>query len=338
MTIIAAIILFGLIVFIHELGHFYFAKRSGVTIHEFAIGMGPKVFQTTKDGIKYSVRALPLGGYVSMEGEDGESKDPNSFGKKSILQRASILLAGPLSNILLCILLLIPVFLMMGSPTNKNILGQIIEGAPAYEAGLQADDKVVEINGNKVNTWDDITKNIHGSNGDEINIKIDRNGSIQEFKIQPIKNEQGNYAIGIYPSVERNIFDSITSAFTTTGEMIKQMGLFLYQLVTGTVPGGAENAVAGPIGVIGIVSDAAKMGIGNLLYIAAVISLNLGILNLLPIPALDGGRLLMLGIEGIRGGKKLDPNKEAMLHMAGFFLLMAMMLFVTYKDITRLFQ
>ncbi|MGL5331197.1 MAG: RIP metalloprotease RseP [Peptostreptococcaceae bacterium] len=337
MTIIAAILLFGLIVFIHELGHFLFARRAGVTIHEFAIGMGPKVFGTERDGIKYSIRLLPLGGYVSMEGEEGDSNDPNAFGNKTIGQRAATLFAGPFFNIILAALLLIPVNLYIGSPTGSNVLGQVMEGAPAFEIGLKSGDEIVDINGNEIKTWDDVTKYIHNSNGEELNITVVRDGSEKSFNVTPIKNEQGTYVIGIGQTFEKNVLEAITGAFVTTWEMIKQMVMFVGQLITGTVPGGAENAVAGPIGVIGIVSDAAKMGLPNLLYIASVISLNLGVLNLLPIPALDGGRLVMLAIEAVRGGKKMDPNKEAMLHMAGFFLLMGLMVFVTYKDIMRLF-
>lgn len=337
MTIIAAILLFGIIVFIHELGHFLFAKKAGITIHEFAIGMGPKIFSTEKGGTKYSLRLLPIGGYVSMEGEDGESKDPNSFGQKTILQRASVLFAGPFFNLVLAAFLLIPVFMYMGSPSNSNELGQVMEGKPAYIAGLRNNDIITEINGNKTNTWDDIVKNLHNSDGNEVELKIDRKGEIKTINVKPEKNEQGNYAIGIAPVYEKGILTSIKNAFITTADMIKQMLMFVVQLITGTVPGGAGNAVAGPIGVIGIVSDAAKMGLPNLMYIAAVISLNLGVLNLLPIPALDGGRLVMLAIEAIRGGKKLDPNKEATIHMIGFALLMGLMLFVTFKDISRLF-
>lgn len=337
MTIIAAIILFGVLIFIHELGHFLFAKKAGVTIHEFSIGMGPKLFSVERGGTKYSVRLLPLGGYVSMEGEDEESKDPNSFGKKTILQRASILLAGPFFNIILAILLLIPVYMSMGIATNQNVLGEVIENTPAYSAGLKANDEVIEINGQKITTWEDIVQNIQKSDGKEIDFKISRDNEIKDIKVNPQKNEQGKYTIGILATHEKSILKSIKYAFVSTIEMSKQMFMFVGQAITGTVPGGVGNAVAGPIGVIGIVSNAAKVGILNLLHIAAMISLNLGILNLLPIPALDGGRLLFLGIEAIRGGKKIDPNKEATINLIGFALLMALMIFVTFKDITRLF-
>ena len=337
MTIIAAIILFGIIVFIHELGHFLFAKKAGVKIHEFAIGMGPKIYSTQKGETKYSIRLLPLGGYVSMEGEDGESNDSNSFGKKTLLQRASIIFAGPFFNIVLTVLLLIPVFSYMGTPSNSNVVGKVLENTPAIKSGLQVNDKIIEINGQQIKTWNDIVNNLQKETSkDKVNIKIERNNTTKELSITPEKNNQGKYVIGISPVYEKSIIKSIPKAFVETGNMIKQMLVFIGQLFTGTIPGGFDNSVSGPIGVIGIVSDAAKMGIINLIYIGAVISLNLGILNLLPIPALDGGRLLFLAIEAIIG-RKLDPEKEAMVNTVGFVILIGFMLFVTYKDILKLF-
>lgn len=336
MTIIAAIILFGIIVFIHELGHFLFAKKAGVRIHEFAIGMGPKIYSFQKGETKYSIRLLPLGGYVSMEGEDGESNDPRAFGEKTLLQRASIIFAGPFFNIVLAALLLIPVFAYTGTPSDKNILGQVLENTPAIEAGLEVNDKIIEINGTKISNWQDIVDNLQKGTSQPVNIKVERDNTTKDFTVTPEKNEQGKYVIGIVPTYDKSIIKAIPRAFVATWDMIKQMLTFVVQLFTGTIPGGFENSVAGPVGVIGIVSDAAKMGIINLIYIASVISLNLGILNLLPIPALDGGRLLFLLIEAIRG-KKLDPNKEATIHTVGLMLLMGFMIFVTYKDILKLF-
>ena len=335
MTIIAAILLFGIIVFVHELGHFLLAKKAGIRIHEFAVGMGPKLFSKQKGETLYSLRLLPLGGYCAMEGEDGESKDPRSFGQKSLLQRASVLFAGPFFNIVFTVILLIPVFLYMGTPSTT--LGKIIPNSPAQEVGLKVNDKIVNINGHEINTWEDVVNNLHSSEGKEVQISVDRDGELKVFNVTPQKTEEGNYAIGISYKAERSFFGSIGRAFISTVDMAKQMLIFVGQLLTGTVPGGIGNSVTGPVGVISLVSQQASQGIFNLMYIGAVISLNLGILNLLPIPALDGGRLLMLAIEGLRGGKKLDPNKEAMINMAGFALLMGFMLFVTYKDILRLF-
>ena len=335
MTIIAAILLFWIIVFIHELGHFLFAKRAGIKIHEFAVGMGPKLISKQKGETLYSLRLLPLGGYCAMEGEDGESKDPNSFGQKTLLQRASVIFAGPFFNIVLTVILLIPVFLYMGTPSTT--LGKIIPDSPAQAVGLEVNDKIVNINGHEINSWNDVVDNLHNSGGKEVKISVDRDGELKVFNVTPEKSEEGNYVIGISYKAERSFFGSIGRAFTATIDMAKQMLVFVGQLITGTVPGGVENSVTGPVGVISLVSQQASQGIFNLIYIGAVISLNLGILNLLPIPALDGFRLLMLAIEGLRGGRKLDPNKEAMINMAGFVLLMGFMLFVTYKDILRLF-
>lgn len=334
MTIIAAIILFGIIIFVHELGHFLLAKKAGIKVHEFAIGMGPKVFSTEKGETKYSLRLLPLGGYCAMEGEDGESNDPRAFGEKTILQRASVLFAGPFFNIVFAVILLIPVYLYMGSPSTT--LGKIIPNSPAEAAGLKVEDTVLEIDGVSIKSWEDIIHNLSNSNGEDVKVIVQRDGNEKEFNLVPQKNEQGQYVIGIGPKYVKSIFGSISNAFTTTIDMTKQMVGFLVQLFTGTVPGGVGNAVAGPVGVISIVSDEASKGIFNLMYIGSVISLNLGIFNLLPIPALDGGRLLLLAVEGIRGGKKLDPNKEAAIHMVGFALLMAFIVFITYKDILRL--
>jgi regulator of sigma E protease len=297
--------------------------------------MGPKVFSTTKGETKYSIRLLPLGGYVSMEGEDGESRDPRAFGAKSILQRASILFAGPFFNIIFAVVLLVPVFLYTGTPSTT--LDQIVPNSPAQTVGMQAGDKIININGNKIKSWEDVITILHESNGKEVNIKVERNEEIKEFNLKPQKNEKGQYVVGIATKLEKSFFKSTTTAITTITSSAKQTLTFFGQLVTGTVPGGVGNAVSGPVGVVGIVSDAAKTGIPNLMYIASMISLSLGIFNLLPIPALDGGRLFMLAIEGIRGGRKIDPNKEATINMIGFVLLMGFMVFITYKDITKLF-
>ncbi len=334
MTIIVTLLVFSIIVFIHELGHFTFAKMNGVKVHEFSIGMGPKIYSIKKD-TEYSIRLLPLGGFVSMEGEDEESSDPRSFGAKSILQRASIIFAGPFFNIIFTIILFIPIFIFIGSQTTT--LGGVTENGPAYSAGVKVGDTIEAIDGKKVNSWQDVIQSLNESDGSDVKLSIDRNGQNKEISVTPKKGEDGRYVIGIETKVERNILTSIKNAFTTTYDMTVQMITFVGQLFTGTVPGGVGNSVSGPLGVISIVSEAAKMGIVNIMYIAAVLSLNLGIINLVPFPALDGGRLFMLAIEAIRGGKKLDPNKEAMINMVGLGALMIFMVFITYKDILRLF-
>ncbi|WP_283593034.1 RIP metalloprotease RseP [Paraclostridium bifermentans] len=332
-TILIAILAFGVIVFIHELGHFLFAKKAGVRIHEFAIGMGPKIYSFKKGETVYSIRLLPLGGYVAMEGEDGDSHDPRAFGNKSILQRASILFAGPFFNIILTAVILAGIYMYQGMPSTT--LKDVIDGSVAQKAGIQVGDTITEINGNDIKNWNELSKNIQDSKGKELKLTIDRNGKEKEIEVTP-ESKEGNYIIGIYPEYKKDILGSFGMAIKSTIAMLSQMIAFLGKLITGNLPGGLEGSVAGPIGVISIVADATKVGVINVLYLAAVISLNLGVLNLLPIPALDGGRLFFLFIEFLRGGKKIDPEKEGMVNLIGFGALMVFMLFVTYKDIVRL--
>lgn len=332
-TILIAILAFGVIVFIHELGHFLFAKKAGVRIHEFAIGMGPKIYSFKKGETVYSIRLLPLGGYVAMEGEDGDSHDPRAFGNKSILQRASILFAGPFFNIILTAVILAGIYMYQGMPSTT--LKNVIDGSVAQKAGIQAGDTITEINGSNIKSWNDLSKSIQDSKGKELKLTIDRNGKEKNVEVTP-ESKEGNYIIGIYPENKKDILGSFGMAIKSTIAMLSQMVAFLGKLITGNLPGGLEGSVAGPIGVISIVADATKVGVINVLYLAAVISLNLGVLNLLPIPALDGGRLFFLFIEFLRGGKKIDPEKEGMVNLIGFGVLMVFMLFVTYKDIVRL--
>ena len=374
MTIVIALLLFGIIILIHEFGHFLLAKKNGVTIHEFSIGMGPKIYSKEKNGTEYSIRILPIGGYVSMEGEedgfdrseeeddlseendsiyesleiqedkskisdeiDGEvAINEGSFAEKTILQRASIIFSGPFFNFLGCIGFLVALFLIIGVPTTK--VGTLIDDAPAKVAGIMVGDEIKSVNGQEVSSSTDITDIISTSKGKEVKVVVNRDDKDVEFNINPVFNKDTQtYIIGITFDRTKNIVKSFTNAVTTTWDITVQMVEFLGQLVTGRVEGGISNSVAGPVGVIGMVSDAAKTGITNLLYLGAVISLNLGIMNLVPFPALDGGRLLLLLIEGLRGGKKLDPSKESMINIVGMSILMAFMLFITYKDILRLF-
>ena len=334
MNIIAAILVFGFIVFIHELGHFYFAKRAGVTIHEFSIGMGPKLFGFEKEGIVYNIRLLPIGGYVAMEGEDEDSDDPNSFDKKTIKERVLSIIAGPLANILLCIILFIPFFAILGTPGTT--FEKVIPKSPSAVAGLEAGDKIVEIDGKKISGFNELTKKIVDSKGKELDLTVERKGKKIEKTVKP-EVMSGKYMIGIQPKYERNFAKVIPHAIYTTYDISKTMLVFLGKLVTGQLSGNVMNSLSGPVGVIKMVSTAATTGILNLVYFTAIISLNIGIFNLLPIPALDGWRILVLFIEFIRGGKKLPSKIEGYINGAGLFVLLAFMLFITYKDILRIF-
>lgn len=335
MKIILALIAFGFIIFIHELGHFYFAKRAGVTIHEFSIGMGPKLYQKTKNGTLYALRLFPIGGYVAMEGEDEESNDPNSFGKKTIGQRLLSIIAGPLANIILCILLLIPVHMLLGVQTTT--FEQVLPNSAAQSAGLKRNDKILAINGKNINSFDQLSQTTTLNKGKEMTIKYQRNSEIKTTKLKP-KMLNGKYMIGIKPKMEKSYIKAPIKAIESTYNTSKAMLEFLWKLITGQMSKSIVNNLAGPVGVVGMFSKAASDGIIYFMYLTAIISLNIGIFNLLPIPALDGWRILILLIEAIRGGKKLPAKIEGAINGGGLIVLLALMIFITYKDILRLFK
>lgn len=329
-TAIAAIFVFLLVILLHELGHFTVAKLVGIRVNEFAIGMGPKVIQTTKGETQYTLRLLPIGGYVKMEGEDENSDDPRSFGKVPPLARMAVVVAGALMNFVLAIIVLSIVSFNTGTPTT--VIEESIMDSPAYVSGIQAGDDIISINGVKTNSWEKISSTIGKANPSEkIAIQILRNNEELIINVQPTI-EEGRTIIGIIPQSEQSIISGIKGGFQKTGMFIKLMFEFVTMIFKGKV---STNDLSGPIGVINEVGNAAKMGINNLLFLLGFISVNLGFFNLLPIPALDGSRLVFLFIELLRG-KPVDPDKENFIHMIGFVLLISLMLIVTYKDLIRI--
>ena len=331
MTIIVALLVFGVIVLFHEFGHFIIAKASGVKVHEFAIGMGPKLASIQGKETLYSIRILPIGGYVKMLGENEESDDERSFGNKSIFKRISIIAAGPIMNFILAVILFAVIFMSTGTPSTT--VKEAMEGYPAQQAGIIQGDKIVEIEGEKISEWNDITSHIGPSAGEELEISIERDGKLLRKVVVP-KDEDGRGMIGIVPGNEKNIFHSIKYSVQRTMWILSQMIGFLVSLIGGKA---ASSEVVGPVGIINVVGEAAKIGLLNVLSLAAVISINLGLLNLLPIPALDGSRILFLIAELIRG-KKLDQEKEGFIHFIGFAILIAFMIFITYKDVLQLLK
>ena len=244
--------------------------------------------------------------------------------------------AGPLFNIILTVILLIPVLFYIGTPTTT--LRTVTKDTPAYEAQLKEGDVIEVINGKNIENWQDATEVINANGSKELSMTVDRDGKEMSFNITPEKSEDGVYRIGIQSYMKKDFFEAIKGAFVGTYNMSVQMVNFVVQLFTGNLPMKFTDAVSGPVGVVSIVSDASKAGFINVVYVMAIISLNLGILNLLPIPALDGFKILMLFIEFIRGGKKLDPKKEGMINFIGFALLMGLIVFVTFNDITKLLK
>lgn len=329
-TALAAIFVFLLVVLVHEAGHFTVAKLVGIKVNEFAIGMGPKLLQSTKGETKYTLRALPIGGYVNMEGEEESSDDPRSFSNVSVWSRMAVVIAGATMNFVLAIIVLSIVAFNVGVPTTT--IDEIIENSPAAEYGIVDGDKIVEIQEVKIKNWEDIAVTINSQNPDEfIHVTVERDSELISLEVMPTLDE-GRVVIGIIPAYETGIITSIKSGFQETGYFLKLMFQFIGTLFQGRV---SIDDLAGPIGVINVIGDAASMGFVSVLYILGFISINLGFFNLLPIPALDGSKLLFLLIELFRG-KPLDANKEGFIHFLGFVFLISLMLIVTYKDIIRI--
>lgn len=329
LTAIAAIFVFLMVILVHEFGHFAVAKLVGIKVNEFSIGMGPKLVQKKKGETEYTVRLLPIGGYVKMEGEDESSKDPRSFGNVSVLSRIGVVIAGAIMNFILAIIVLSVVSYGAGMPTNRIEKTQV--NSPADNIGLMSGDTILSINGKETKSWGKVANSINKSDPEkELEIIIERQGQDKTFMIKPTI-EDGRTIIGIVPSYEQSISSAIKGGFEKTFMFLNLMFDFVSMIFKGKV---STKDLSGPIGVIHEVGVAAKLGIFNLLYILGFISVNLGFFNLLPIPALDGSRIIFLLIELVRG-KPIDPDKEGFIHLVGFVLLISLMLLVTYRDIIK---
>ena len=329
-TAIAAIFVFLLVILLHELGHFTVAKLVGIKVNEFSIGMGPKLLQKRKGETQYTLRILPIGGYVQMEGEDEDSDDPRAFGKVPALSRIAVVAAGAIMNFVLAIIVLSIVSFSMGQPTNT--IGEIIPNTPAQFGGVMEGDRFISINGTPINTWDELSNTISSSSGnEEFQIKVIRDNQEETLYIQPTV-EDGKIMIGVIPMYEKSFVAGLKGGFEMTANFIGLMFDFVKMIFTGGV---SINDLSGPVGVINEIGNAARMGTMNLLILLGFISVNLGFFNLLPIPALDGSRLIFLFIELVRG-KPINPEKENLIHFVGLIFLLGLMLVVTYKDLIRI--
>ncbi|WP_226578843.1 RIP metalloprotease RseP [Halobacillus litoralis] len=415
-TVIAFILMFGLLVFVHEWGHLIFAKRAGMLAREFAIGFGPKIFAFTKNETLYTIRLLPIGGYVRVAGEDPElvdlkaghhvglefneegkvsriivnnkSKHPyarvievekadldhrlviegyeidedeklffevdpkamfvmdeketqiapydRQFASKSVPQRAMQLFAGPLMNFVLAIVLFMILGFIQGVPSDEAKLGQIQNNSPADEAGLMAGDEVIAVDGESVSTWEEFTRIIRNHPEEEVTLTVNRSGETQELNVTPAAIEDRDMTIGqvgVARAFEESFTKKLSFGFTQTYEWSTLILTNLGKLVTGQF---SLDMLSGPVGIYDATDQVVRTGFTNFVMWTAILSINLGIVNLLPLPALDGGRLLFVGLEGVRG-KPIDPQKEGIVHFIGFALLMLLMLVVTWNDIQRLF-
>ena len=327
-TFIYFILVFGSIIFFHEFGHFITAKLSGVLVHEFSLGMGPKLCKFKGKETTYSLGIFPIGGYIKMEGEDEESDHNKSFSSKSALKRFMIIFAGPVMNFVLAFLVFFFLFIFIGFPTT--VVGELLPGLPAESSNLTTGDRIIKINNENVEDWADIVEKVTEST-DKLQFLVERDNKEISIAITPIIDE-GRNVIGISPSIKRSVFYSVGMAFDRLWFVSSNIFSFLSDLLRGNP---IQGEVVGPIGIISMVNEASKYSFISVLSLAAVISINLGIVNLLPLPALDGGRLVFILIEIVKGSP-VDPKKEGFVHFAGFVFLMAFMVYMVIKDLGRL--
>ena len=337
MRILLAVVLFLLLIVFHEFGHFIVAKKSGIKVNEFAVGMGPLVYSKEKGETTYSFRAIPIGGYCAMEGEDDESSDPRSFDNAPASKRFLTILAGPVANLIIAVLVFTIVGVIGGVVTTT--VSDFIEDSPAQATGIEKGDEILKINGQEIGDFTDISKVVNDFYKDkdfdkEITVLAKRNGKDLDFAFKP-KVEGENTYIGIIPARRTpGFFEAIGLGFKETGRNVKMIFTILGRLFTGKL---AFGALSGPVGVLKELGNQAQNGLANLLYFLAYISVNLAVFNLLPIPALDGSKLLTSGIEIITG-KKINKKLEEKITMVGFFILLGLILVVSIKDIVNLFR
>ena len=352
MTIVWNLLLFifilGVIVAIHEFGHFIFAKIMGVYVYEYAIGMGPKLFsfKPKKSETVYSIRAVPLGGFCSLAGEDTEFDDGEKVPKDKRLQakkpwqRFFIMFMGPGFNFLLTLVVIFFVSWITGSVTTTPIMRQMKTDTPAYQAGIRNGDKIVTINGHNIYTYDDVA--LYISLADKTKkatfVVEKKDGTKATYKFKAIKQKEGKitkyvYGINTKGKDTKGLGNAIKYTFIKTGAFFRQMFVTVGALFTGGV---SVKDLSGPVGIFSIVGEYAKSGFSSLLFLMAFLSLNVGFLNLLPLPAFDGGHILFILIELIRR-KPVNPKVENIIHTVGLCLLLLLMVYVTINDIIRLF-
>lgn len=327
LTVIVAILVFNAIVFVHEGGHYIAARLGGIKVVEFALGMGPKLVGKKIGETMYSLRAFPIGGFCLMLGEDEEKNDPGAFNNSPITSRIAAVVTGPLVNLLVAVL----IYSLVIAPVAAPVIGQVTKGMPAEMAGIVAGDTIVDINDVKISDWKEIKPTISRYEGEQITVTLENKGVYRDVQLTPVKNpNSGDVVMGVTQKIKLGGF-SLPEGIKTTATISKMMFSFLGELVRGKADAGE---VSGPISIIVYMNEAAKTGFISVMYLTAIISLNLAILNLLPVPALDGGRLLFLFIELVRR-KKIPAEKEGMVHFVGLMALMALSIFLMYRDIIK---
>ena len=318
----------------HEWGHMIVAKLCGVKVNEFSVGMGPLLFKKQKGETQYSIRLLPLGGYCAMEGEEEASDDPRSYSNKSNLQKIAILLAGVTMNVIIAIIVMILVVAISGVTTNS--IESVSPGSPAEAAGLQAGDTIVEINGKKVDDWDGVISGISEYDGTEkLEIVYIHDGErVTSFLEPEYSEEDGRYLIGIISHMARDPATCVVNGVKSTWELNKMMlsafGMLFNRGIT-------ADDVSGPVGLVKVVNQTTQYGISSYLMLLALVSLNLALFNIIPIPGLDGGKIFFILLKIISRGK-INDEWEYRATLVGMTLLIALFIFVTVNDVHNLFN
>lgn len=350
-SIFAFIVVLGILIFFHELGHFLVARMFGVGVEKFSLGFGPRIFGRTKGITDYRISAIPLGGYVKMVGDEPDAEiDPEmiplSFTHKNVYKKILIVAAGPLFNLLLAILIFFAIFVVSGTYILKPTIGEVKENTPAFSAGLKTGDRIVAIDRQPISSWDEMAGIISRSKGDALAVSIERDQQVIDFKITPslalAKNIFGEdierFVIGISAagdvySKDLSVFEATTESIAQTYNITRLTIISIVKLIQGTV---SAKTLGGPIMIAEMAGKQAREGAANFVFFIALLSINLAVLNFLPIPVLDGGHLFFFFIEAIIG-KPVNTKIREIAQQAGIFILILLMIYVFYNDITRIF-
>ena len=339
MTFLIAVVMLGLIIFVHELGHFLTAKLFKMPVSEFSIGMGPQVFSVDTKNTAYSFRAIPIGGYVNIEGMEIGSEVENGFSSKPTYQRFIVLFAGVFMNFLMAFILLFAIAKINGRieyDTNA-IIGGLVKGG-ANEQILKVDDKILELDGKKINVWTDISKITKASqNKEEISALIERNGKEENITLKLTKDEENNrIVLGIspkYKKIDLSTTESLDFAKNSFNSIFTDTLKGFFTLFSGKA---SLKEISGPVGIFKVVGEVSKFGWVSIISLCVVLSINIGVLNLLPIPALDGGRIIFVFLELF--GIKINKKWEEKLHKSGMILLLFFILMISVNDVWKLFN
>lgn len=343
MTAIVSIVIFGLLIMVHEFGHFLAAKRAGIRVPELAFGFGPRLAGFRAGETEYNLRLFPLGGFARMAGtnpDDPEDmNDPRGFNRRTVGQRMAVIAAGPIMNFALAVVLFSLIFGVYGvaEPVpGSTVVGEVIPGFPAEAAGLQKGDRIVAIEGVTLNDWDQLVDIVQRNVGRTIRLTIERSGRLMTVPVIPAPNpndkQRGFLGVSRQVVIQREslpaaIKDGLVQTVSITILWLKGLVMMITRR--------AAVDLTGPVGITQMIGQAAQAGLVNVISFAAALSANLGLWNLLPIPALDGSRLVFLGFEKLRG-RPVSPEKENFIHLVGFAFLILLIVVVTYRDILRI--